>query len=442
MKKCIVVMLFAFSIIQGSYSQLVTLTFTAKYEGIYIDLDSIYIQNLTQGGSIMLYYPDTFYVLGPSSVEEITENSGLYVGPAFPNPFEFSANFDVYIARQERILLRVFDLTGRQISAYENNLPQGWHSFSFIAGNNKMNLLSVETNNGREMLKMVGTGSAGSSAYITYNGLISNTFSRKEIQTFFPWDMGDNLRYTGFSTVDSSITGSSTIENDPISDVTLTFFIQRGISCFDEPYITDVDGNVYRTVLVGSKCWMAENLKTSKFNNFDDIPFVADATAWSALTSPGYCWYNDGIYFNDSSVYVETYGLLYNWYAVDPAGNGNRNICPEGWHVPSHSEWLEMVNYLGGSTVAGGKLKDHGMLYWESPNTGATNETGFTALPSGARNPDGSYNDYLGTNGHWWSTSEFNTDYAHFAGLGYASSSVLLGNMNKRLGFTVRCVKD
>lgn len=442
MKKFIVVMLFAFSVIHIAHAQLVTLTFTAKYNNSHIDLDSIYIQNLTQGGSIMLYYPDTVFVLGPSSVSENHGFSGLYVKPAYPNPFEFSSNIEIFISKQEKVVLRAFDLTGKQMSAYESSLPRGWHSFSFVSGNNTMSLMSVETNSGKELLKMVGTGTSEGTAYITYNGMNADRFFHRELQTFFPWDMGDNLRYTGFATIDPNTPGTSTIESDPIFDATMTFYIQRGISCVEEPFVTDIDGNVYQTVRIGDQCWMAENLRTSKYSNFDDVPFAGNAAEWAALTGPGHCWFNYGMFVNDSAFYAETYGLLYNWYAVDPASNGNRNICPDGWHVPSHSEWLTMVNHLGGSNVAGGKLKESGTLYWNAPNTGATNETGFSALPSGVRNPDGGYADFLGTNGHWWTTSPYNTDNGLFSGMGHATSSILLSNMNKKLGMAIRCVRD
>jgi uncharacterized protein (TIGR02145 family) len=137
--------------------------------------------------------------------------------------------------------------------------------------------------------------------------------------------------------------------------------------------VTDIDGNIYHTVTIGTQVWMVENLKTTKYRNGDPIPNVT-GNAWAALTTGAYCWYN-----NDAATYKATYGALYNWYAVADS----RNIAPTGWHVPTDAEWTTLTTFLGGESVAGGKLKETGTNHWTSPNTGATNETGFTALPGG-----------------------------------------------------------
>jgi len=173
------------------------------------------------------------------------------------------------------------------------------------------------------------------------------------------------------------------------------------------PTVSDVDLNAYNTVTIGSQVWMASNLKTTKYNdNVTAIP-IAPETTGTVPTTAAYCWYN-----NDMNTYKGTYGALYNWYAVDnnlatkDASNGGLNICPTGWHVPTSAEEDLLTAYLGGISVAGGKLKevaDH----WTSPNTGATNESGFTALPGGDRYyNNGSLNsERNGTYGFWWSSS-------------------------------------
>ena len=147
--------------------------------------------------------------------------------------------------------------------------------------------------------------------------------------------------------------------------------------------VTDFDGNVYYTVTIGSQVWLAGNLKTVKYNDGTDIPLVTDKTAWGALTTPGYCWLN-----NDKATNKDTYGALYNYYVVDPAANGGKNVCPTGWKVPTNDEWTALTTYLNGEAAAGGKLKEAGTAHWQTPNTGATNETGFTALPAGGRGYD------------------------------------------------------
>jgi len=195
--------------------------------------------------------------------------------------------------------------------------------------------------------------------------------------------------------------------------------------------VTDIDGNVYQIVTIGTQVWMAENLEVTHYRNGDAIPNITDNTEWEGLTTGAYCNYN-----NDEG-YVSTYGRLYNWYAV---GDG-RNIAPDGWHVPTHAEWQTLVDYLGGYAVAGGKLKETGTTHWLSPNTGATNESGFSGLPGGYRYFDG---NYYGMNfiAYFWSSTEYSGNYAWSRFLGSNVSEVYYYERDKPHGFSVRCVKD
>jgi len=206
--------------------------------------------------------------------------------------------------------------------------------------------------------------------------------------------------------------------------------------------VTDIDGNVYQTVKIGDQWWMAENLKVTNYRNGDQIDHVTDNTNWSNLTTGAYCEYD-----NNSSN-VATYGRLYNWYAV----SDSCNIAPVGWHVPSDAEWKTLEIYLGMSqsdaddigwrdTDEGGKLKETGIAHWVSPNTGATNESGFSALPGGYRYSNGTYGG-MGYYAHIWSSSESGSNYAWFRLLSYDDSLVGRGGYGKRYGFSVRCVRD
>ncbi len=195
--------------------------------------------------------------------------------------------------------------------------------------------------------------------------------------------------------------------------------------------VTDIDGNIYQAVTIGTQVWMAENLKVTHFRNGDTIPNVTNNTTWYDLTTGAYCSYN-----NDTG-FVGTYGLLYNWYAIDD----NRNIAPAGWHVPSDAEWQTLVDHLGGSGVAGGKMKDTGTMNWQSPNTGATNESGFSALPGGFRGYSGNYY-YTGSNAAFWSDTEYDRYGAWYRYLYYDYSGVDRYYYGKQSGFSVRCVKD
>lgn len=198
-----------------------------------------------------------------------------------------------------------------------------------------------------------------------------------------------------------------------------------------KPTIKDIEGNVYNIVTIGSQTWMAENLKTTKFNDDTDIPFVTNNGQWENLTTPGYCYYDN----NEDSL-RDIYGVLYNWYAINSG-----KLCPEGYHIPANDEWLVLFNYLGGVDTAGGQLKEIGVEHWINPNIGASNETGFTALPGGYRYQTGAFYD-LGKNGNWWTATEENSGYAYYWRIYNNLISVTGNSFLKQRGLSVRCVKD
>ncbi len=206
--------------------------------------------------------------------------------------------------------------------------------------------------------------------------------------------------------------------------------------------VTDASGNTYPTVTIGTQVWMAENLRTSKYRDGSNIPVVTDNTQWANnyntnAKSPMMCWYN-----NDQATYTDNkFGALYNWYAINPATNGNKNVCPTGWHVPTDAEWTTLTTFLGGESVAGSKMKSTGTQYWTSPNSDATNSSGWSGLPGGYRTSAGTFSD-IGGNGGWWSSTEFNTFTAWFRYLNYNNGGVYRLNNIKTFGFSVRCLKD
>lgn len=195
--------------------------------------------------------------------------------------------------------------------------------------------------------------------------------------------------------------------------------------------VADLDGNLYNVVTIGTQVWMVQNLKTTKYRDGTSIPNVTDAVQWNVLTTGAYCDYNN-IESNSA-----TNGRLYNWYAVI----NSHNIAPTGWHVATNAEWTTLTTYLGGESVAGGKLKESNTTHWTSPNTGATNESGFSALPGGYRSYNGEF-IVIGSVGAWWSTSEYSTYYAWLRNMIYNNSSVNSGLDTKSCGFSVRCLRD
>jgi uncharacterized protein (TIGR02145 family) len=195
--------------------------------------------------------------------------------------------------------------------------------------------------------------------------------------------------------------------------------------------VTDIEGNTYKTIQIGNQVWMAENLRTTKYNDGATIPLVTDNSTWAGLSTPAYCWFD-----NEQSLYAATYGALYNYYAVETG-----KLCPTGWHVPSDAEWSELTSYLGGASVAGGKMKETGTNHWTSPNSGATNESGFTAVPGGIRYAEATFHG-RGYVGFWWSSTAENDIGAWYRGLDHAQAVVVRYEYYKRGGLSVRCLKD
>jgi uncharacterized protein (TIGR02145 family) len=207
--------------------------------------------------------------------------------------------------------------------------------------------------------------------------------------------------------------------------------------------VTDASGNKYPTVVIGTQTWMAENLRTTKFRDGSNVPLVTDNVQWefnsiNNTKLPMMCWYN-----HDQTAYTANkYGALYNWHVINPASNGNKNICPAGWHVPSDDEWSILTNFLGGESIAGGKMKSVGYQHWPRPNTGATNSSGFSGFPGGFRLYYGIFGS-VGSDGLWWSSTESDAGRAWYRTMKYNSSSLIRSNFSStENALCIRCLKD
>jgi len=187
------------------------------------------------------------------------------------------------------------------------------------------------------------------------------------------------------------------------------------------------------TIVIGTQQWMEKNLEVVTYRNGNIIPQVTDPTAWAALTTGAWC------YYNNDPLNGAIYGKLYNWYAVKDITNGG--LAPTGWHIPTDAEWTTLGTLLGGDAVAGGKMKTTGITRWTTPNTSATNESGFTGLPGGFRSFNGAFGN-VGGSGYWWSSMEANTADAWSRYLYYNFGDISRSNFNKQVGFSVRCLRD
>ena len=188
--------------------------------------------------------------------------------------------------------------------------------------------------------------------------------------------------------------------------------------------ISDIEGNVYKTIEIGEQTWMAQNLAVTKYNDGEQITLAVSESTWQNDSTGAYSWYNN----------VETkYGALYNWYAVS-----TDKLCPDGWRVPTDKDWTDLTDFLGGSGEAGGKLKEATYMHWTSPNAGASNSSGFTALPGGYRyDYSGAYNA-VQRYGYWWTSSSSGVGRSLY----YSHAEINKININKRTGAYVRCIKE
>ena len=246
----------------------------------------------------------------------------------------------------------------------------------------------------------IGTGSFVSNI----TGLTANTiyFIRAYVTTSIGTDYGNEISFT---TLSSNVPDSNLI---------------------------DIDGNVYSTsTYCGEQTWMKSNLNVSRYRNGDIIPQVTDSSQWKNLTTGAWCYYN-----NDPANGA-IYGKLYNWYAI----NDPRKLAPIGYHIPTDGEWSSLTTCLGGNVVAGGALKEAGTSHWISPNTIATNTSGFTSLPGGLRSYLGGFNS-INMYGYWWSATLNGTTWAWTEVMKYNSGESNKGAMDRKSGAAVRCVKD
>lgn len=429
-------------VIIGVYGQrpTITLTFTADKNGQHVPLSSIRIENLTREVDTMLYAPDTVlvvdYLVGINENQHIGSD-GFYLSQNYPNPLDGHTAIDLFLPETENLRIIVSDMLGRELLNRNYRLETGNHSFTFYPGNESLYFLTARTNRHSQTIKMINQPIVTSPANSTleYKGLKSGIDGYKSgnEETNFVYYLGDQLKYAAFADE-----GERVITDSPTENQSYVFFF-GGVPCPDAPTVTDVDGNVYRTVLIGDQCWMAENLKVGTMIN-----------ANQEMTNNGiiekYC-------FNNEVTNCGIYGGLYQWAEMMNYTNssGAQGICPEGWHLPTDTEWciLEVevdtaitCNIMDWRGIdGGGKLKEEGTTHWYSPNAGATNSSGFTGLPGGIRYNNGNI-DYIGFFSSLWSSTENSANYALYRALGYHVATIVRNVYPKDFGFSVRCLRD
>lgn len=417
----------------------VTLTFNAEWNGTPVQLDSILVTDLIQGQDTMLYYPDTVLVLDLSTgIGELAgEERGIALCQNRPNPYgEFTA-VELLLAEGGQVQLGVTDAMGRDMVGWRGRLLPGTHRFMCTGGVGTQ-VLWAASNGRRAALRMVGVGGNGA-ASLAYCGMGSAGLTR----SLSAWAAGDSLRMTGYATLGGVLVVGASIFAAPAASDTYTFSFGTILGCDGGiSSVTDIDGHNYPLVTIGGQCWMAENLRTTRYRNSDFIPNIEDSTAWAQLSTGAWCNYENNV------GYDSVFGKLYNWYAATDA----RGVCPSGWHVPTDVEWQQMEGALGmpADDVVlpgdrgilqniGGQLKS--ITWWDSPNVGANNSSGFSGLPGAMRYHNGNFGS-LGSSGAWWTASDEGPETTWYRSFYSSGRGIIRFFLPKYYGLSLRCVRD
>lgn len=437
--------LIAVTLLPATLASQITITFAGDLNGAPIALDSIRVQNLDTGGDTLLLYPDTVLVLDFSTgIRDLTGDAAPI--RCLPNPFLGGTEIGVASTGGE-MLLMVHDATGRLVASQRVDAAPGQHRFRYTSGMPGLHVVSMEQNGQRHAQRLValeGTADQrGTLSHLGAAGSPTKTGRPKSDRSLFTWQPGDGLRYIGYASNYTALF-SGVLQETPFLSATRTFFFYAA-ACPETPTLTDIDGNIYPTVLFGDQCWMAANLKVAHYSDGSEIPNVTDNTAWRFLNTGA--WSN----YENNTGYGATYGKLYNWFAaMDPRG-----ICPQGWHVPTDADWKVLESTLGMPATelndpgvrgeaqnVGGRMKSTSL--WNAPNGGATNESGFSGLPGGARDGFSTGDFYsLGDYGNWWtSTDHGQFNYAWYRRLSYFNTGISRSGYYKRNGHCIRCVQD
>jgi uncharacterized protein (TIGR02145 family) len=422
MKKAIL-LLFMLSIAFRLLSADINVTFTAT--GAASVVDEVTARNLATNASIVLPGSATLILHQVTTgTQLLSDNSGG--GTFYPNPFNGKAKLIVDTKQAQTVRLQLIGPGGQILVQKNQYLPSGNHLFTLTGNVPGIYFISLATNEGMISYKALCTGADGGENSILYNGIaisdmkvpgqtqLKNTQAGYQLE-FIP---GDIILYTCKSNNYKTI-----IADSPASSKTYSV---EFTAC------TDVDGHNYGVVKIGNQWWMSENLKTTKYRNGDTIPEVTDTTQWMNLYTGASCNYS-----NNADI-GNLYGKLYNWYAVTDSSN----IAPEGWHVPEDAEWQTMIDFLGGKEAAGGKMKETDTIFWQSPNIGATNESGFSGLPGGQRDCCNARCFNLNLEGVWWTSTIEQSSAAKIRILDNNYKGISGGWTSQRAGCSVRCVKD
>ena len=382
-------------------------------------VNTVKVDNLASGATVTLGGGDVLHLVPIVGIGTSDNNNGKM--QIFPNPMAEQSILTFVAPETGNAVLSITDLSGKTVCQINTWLLYGANSFRISGINPGMYFVKVNGKNYNFSIKLISQSNLQREAIIecipAVKNLTGNLLKSSVATVDMPYTAGDRLLFKGISGIYSTI-----VPDIPVSNKTITF---------DFHDCTDADNNNYPIVLIGDQTWMAENLKVGV--RIDGMQEQIDNE-----TIEKHC-------YNDSDSFCVIYGGLYEWDEAMQyeATGGVQGICPAGWHLPTNAEWTTLTDNLGGEYFAGGKLKETGTIHWNSPNEGATNESGFTALPGGYRYVDGIFS-YFGYDGGWWSSSEAEgiPSSAWGRSIYYSNNEVFTYYRYKVDGYSVRCLRD
>ncbi|MDD4971618.1 MAG: fibrobacter succinogenes major paralogous domain-containing protein [Paludibacter sp.] len=399
-----------------------TISFTGS--GASSMVGSVNVQNLTKGTLVTLSNAESLNLTDSKTpVNEVRQDELMLKLVADKATGQSKVSF--LSTQQGMAQLALFSTDGKKLACVNQYLEMGVATFRLTVPKGLF-LLTINGNGFRYKSKFINQSNLENKPDISFQGIAVNEEPslqkiKKSLVTM-EYATGDRLLFKGISGNYSTI-----VTDIPTGDKIINFDF---VEC------KDANGNNYSTVLIGTQRWMAENLQATKYRNNEDIVNTTENVSWSSLSVGSWCNFNNDVAKGDK------YGKLYNWYAVADV----RNIAPVGWHVATDAEWSLLINAEGGSTMAGGKLKESGLTSWKTPNLNATNESGFNALPGGYRHYGGAFYDvnmnFYSDNGYWWTSTQTSVGWAFSRTMYYSSGSTYQDIVAKQSGFSVRCIKD
>lgn len=399
-------------------------------------VSTVEVENLSSGTTLSLKGDDILQLTLITGVNKM-ETDNFPTMKMYPNPSSDYTILEIFPPKAENATFSIYDIVGRLVARFDRYLDNSLQGFKLTGLNKGFYFINVTSKTFQLSDKLICDHPYRGSIILEEIDIPGISVIEKSDKTDYKgsnniiemaYTTGNILKFTGASGLFRTI-----ITDIPSSDKTISF---NFASCIDR------DNYNYPIVVIGTQTWMAENLKY--------LPSVVGSDTGSETEAYYYVNGYDGTSVDDAKATINynTYGVLYNWIAAmngktssDSNPSNVQGVCPDGWHLPSELEWTQLADYLGGEFVAGGKLKEKGTQHWINLNEGATNESGFKALPAGYRWSNGTFGS-IGYSSYWWSTTEYYTYYAVTRFVDYSSSHLTSINYNKEFGLSVRCIKD